>query len=576
MWVAGGPGLAEVPGAVAVEACAGVRRGADTPVRAVAEAGAAVAVFGQCRASVRDLSVGLKAVRAGRWEVLTRWPGSYWVVACSPDTVFVAGDLAGVRGVFVARTGAGPVWASRAQLPAAALGAGPDLGLLAAQITMGGQQHWPDRSLFHGVREVPGGYGLLLTGEEYELVDIRGLRADRTIPEGAEDVGRALREAIEGYASLGERVSVDLSGGLDSSTVAMTAAERRPVRAVTYGGDLADPEDARLAVRVAELAGVEHIVSPGGSHTWYFSRHPPAATYGPVLSAAGAGMDADYLAPAAGFSPVHLTGHGGDVVLDSSSAAFISMVQRGHRRRARKETTLWARRQNLAPGPVWQAVKTAARAGGRGAALLRAAADLRAGQTAQAPKVWGWCRTGPAASWLTPRGRRTVADLLEESAQAYPDADAGRWEDWAALRFNGSAARDEVPLYDVLGVNPAHPFLDNSVVRACLSIPAHERRRTGAYKPLLGAARPDLPLWLTDRQSKGNFTPLLVSGLRANRDMLSGLILSSPLTETGLLDPGAVTGALNAAAAGDATAPLAALDQFVAATWWLTDGGTAC
>ncbi|WP_327237447.1 hypothetical protein OG349_29375 [Streptomyces sp. NBC_01317] len=50
------------------------------------------------------------------------------------------------------------------------------------------------------------------------------------------------------------------------------------------------------------------------------------------------------------------------------------------------------------------------------------------------------------------------------------------------------------------------------------------------YKPLLAAARPDLPTWLTGRRWKGNFTPLLIAGMRANRHMLTRMILSSPLT----------------------------------------------
>ncbi|MFE4535807.1 asparagine synthase-related protein [Streptomyces scopuliridis] len=581
VWVAGGAGLVPVPGAVAVEASQAVWHGAGTPVRVVADAGVFLAVAGDCRVSQGELRAGLEAVRAGRWTDLTRWPGSYWVVAQSADRTFVAGDLAGVRGLFVAQTSRGLAWASRAQTLAGALGTGPDLGLLAAQI-VAGDDHWPERSLFERVRVVPGGYGLLVTAGAYELVDVRGLGGERTFREGAEPVGAALWEAIEGYAAADEQVSADLSGGLDSSTVVLTAAERRPVRAVTYGGPLSDQEDLLFAARVAELAGAEHIVSEGGPQTWHFSARPQAATYGPVLSAATAGLDADYLAPAAGFSSVHLTGHGGDVVLESSSAAFVALVQRGEHRRAKEQVTAWARRRNCAPGPVWRAVREAARPGWRGVALDCAATSVRAGRAAVAPQVWGWCRIGPAVSWLTPRGRATVARLLAESADAHPAVDAGEWEDWAALRFNGQTARDEMPLYTALRVRPVHPFLDSTVVRACLSIPAHERRKTGMYKPLLAAARPDLPLWLTGRRSKGNFTPLLIAGMRTNRHMLAQMILSSPLTESGLIDPGEVTGALNTAASGDARAPLAALDQFFAASWWLSDhhaeitGGARC
>jgi asparagine synthase (glutamine-hydrolysing) len=135
--------------------------------------------------------------------------------------------------------------------------------------------------------------------------------------------------------------------------------------------------------------------------------------------------------------------------------------------------------------------------------------------------------------------------------------------------MNGAAARHEATLYAPLGIRPVFSFLDNTVVRACFAIPAHERHRSGEYKPLLAAAMPELPTWLTGRRSKGSFGPVLLSGLRAHRSALDQLILSSPLVEAGLVDASRVSADLHRAAAGDATAPCAALQQFLTACQWL-------
>ncbi|MHC3456075.1 asparagine synthase-related protein [Streptomyces prasinus] len=565
MWVAGGAGLAEP---YEGKALSGVRAWhTDDEARSVREGPVSLSVLGDCLVSTAVLwTEGLAAVRRRRWADLTRWPGSYWVVVGWGDLTFVAGDLAGVRGLFVVRGSGGVLWASLASRVAAAVGSGPDLSLLTAHI-VAGTEHWPDRSPYQGVHQVPGGRGLLVVGDRWETVDLTALPEPATLTEGAPRAGQALREATEGYVCPYDEVGADLSGGLDSSTLVLLAAQRRPVRTVTYGGDLASVEDSRFAERVAAHAGVEHHLCEGGPETWHFACPPPVATDGPTLSAVIAGMDAAYLAPAAGLG-AHLTGHGGDVVLESSTAAFVDLVQKGRRREAKTQVTAWARLRDQAPGPLWRQVKKAA-ALGRGGALEEAAGMVERAVRDDVPRMWSWCRPGPAAGWLTEHGRSVVAQLLRASAEWMPDVPAGEWDDWAALHLNGDTARQQITLYEPLDVRPVFPFLDNAVVRACLSIPAHERRRSGEYKPLLGLALPDLPPWLVGRRSKGSFGPVLLSGLRAHRDELHRLIAASPLVREGLVDAGRVAADLHRAAAGEATAPRASLQQFLTACLWL-------
>ncbi|WP_229898605.1 asparagine synthase-related protein [Streptomyces finlayi] len=569
MWVAGGAGLPEAAGGIALGGS--VRAwSAGCAVRSQHQGPVSVSVVGDCRVSVAELyGAGLDAVRRGRWAELTRWGGSYWVVARHGERTFVAGDLAGVRGLFVAQAPGGLVWGSRAAMVAATVGSpGPDLGLLAAQI-VAGTEHWPERSVYGGVRQVPGGHGLLIEGDQFTTVDLTDLGEPVTLEGGAEHVGAALRSAVEGYVVPYEVVGADLSGGLDSSTAVLLAAQRRRVCAVTYGGELASVEDTEFAARVAAHAGIAQHLHRGGPDTWHFSGPPPAATDGPTLSAAITGLDAAYLHPAAGLG-VHLTGHGGDVVLESSTAAFVDLLQQGRTREAKAQVTAWARLRDTAPRPLWRQVKTAA-AQGRGQALEDAASLIERppAQAQEEALVWSWCRPGPAARWLTPGGRTEVARLLRESAQQVPKVRAGRWDDWQTLRLNGASARQEITLYETLRINPVFPYLDNDVVRACYAIPAHERRRTGQYKPLLGAALPELPSWLFGRRSKGSFGPILLAGLRANRQALHQLVAASPFVRDGLVDAAAVADDLNRAVAGDAGAPRAALQLLLTTCLWL-------
>ncbi|MEU6404870.1 asparagine synthase-related protein [Streptomyces sp. NPDC046985] len=567
MWLAGG--ALEPPAGAALTAP--VWHPAGARVRSM-EAGAVRAVVaGVCRADDAEVCRVAAEVAAGRTEVIVSMGGSYWMAVHDDRRrrTVVAGDLAERRGVFLARAELGAMWATDASVLARQLGHGPDLELLAAQITVGSAEHWPHRSLWSGVERVPGGFALILDERGARTVDVRPRPDGRTMEQGAEEIGAALWGAVQGYARVaGARVSADLSGGLDSSAVVIAAAEVSRIVAVTHGGPLADAEDERLARDIAAYVGAEHHVSSGGPGSAHFARWPRVTPAAPVLPVASYSLDGDYLPPARGVSALHLTGHGGDVVLESSTAAWTALIQDGQTRRAKQAVRALARRVNTAPGPLWRAVRNGAR--GRDLAMQRAAEAVAQGQPfGDRLGVWTWCSIGPAAQWLTPYGRRTVAQMLADSGSREGDVHAGAWDDWSALRSNGAALRDGDALSDEHGVHQVAPFLDNEVVRACLTIGASERRQPDRYKPLLALARPELPQWLTGRQSKGHFTPLLYEGLRAHRLELRQVIDTSDLVSCGLIDPAAVHSALDATAAGMGRPPLPALESFLITSWWL-------
>lgn len=98
MWVAGGPGLRGPYQGTELSPVQAWHAGGT--VQSMREGPVSVSVLGDCRVSTAVLySEGLEAVRRGRWTDLTRWAGSYWVMASHRQQVFVAGDLAGVRGL---------------------------------------------------------------------------------------------------------------------------------------------------------------------------------------------------------------------------------------------------------------------------------------------------------------------------------------------------------------------------------------------------------------------------------------------------------------------------------------------
>ncbi|MGW4080644.1 asparagine synthase-related protein [Streptomyces asiaticus] len=556
-------GTAAVDG-VMIDQLGDVRRAPGTRVRAAVDGPVALAVVGDCPATAQEVRDALPAVRAGRWGELSRWAGSYWVVADDGRQRFVCGDLAGIRAVYYARGEERPQWATEPGLLGRPLVT--DLPYLAARLAAG-EHHWPHRSPYEEIRMVPGGFGLLLTpGAPPRLIDISGVEPVDDLREGADRFTGAVQHRVR---AAGGVVGADLSGGLDSSAAVMLAAEAGDVHAVTYTDGYTSGEDMAFASRVAEHTGIAHTVNMGADEQLPFS-FPAGQPTGaePVLEAAMFAMDTSYLQPVRGL-PLHLTGHGGDIVLDASGSCWVRLLQEGRRRDAHRQVVAFARLR--APGPYWKALKEAAALGPAGA-LERAAQALerRPIRPEAAVAGWSWCRLGAGASWLTGYGRHQVAALLRQAARDQQPELADEFDQWAALRSVGASARGWAPYGDALGIRPVYPYLDNQVVRTAFAVPALARRGLVAYKPLLRAALPELPDWLTSRRSKGSFTAQRIAGLARHQDQLDDLIASCPLADGGLIDPAAVSTSLAQAARGQSTTVIADLHQLIVTCWWLT------
>ncbi|WFB11400.1 asparagine synthase-related protein [Streptomyces sp. LX-29] len=567
-WMTGGS--AAVDG-LTIDGLGDVRRAPGARVRVVAEGPVALAVVGDCPVTEQQLHAGLAAVRAGRWAELTGWPGSYWIVADSGRQRFVCGDLAGIRAVYYTLRGdAGTAWATETSRLGRPLV--PDLPWLAARLTVG-EHHWPHRSPYEQIRLVPGGSGLLLSpGAPPQLIDISGVEPPCELREGANRFGQALTEAVQHRVrAAGGVVGADLSGGLDSSAAIVLAADAGAVHAVTYTDGYTSGEDMAFASRVAEHTGIAHTVDIGADEQLPFS-FPAGQPTGvePVLEAAMFAMDSSYLHPIRGL-PLHLTGHGGDIVLDASSSCWVRLLQDGRRREAHRQVVAFARLRNTAPGPYWKALKQAADLG-RAGSLERAAEALERGPVRPEAAVagWSWCRLGATASWLTGYGRHQVAALLRQAAGDQQPELADEFDQWAALRSVGASARGWAPYGHALGIRPVYPYLDNQVVRAAFAVPALARRGLVAYKPLLRESLPQLPGWLTSRRSKGSFTAQRIAGLARHQGRLDELIASSPLAAGGLIDPTTVRTTLAQAARGQSATVIADLHQLIVTCWWLS------
>jgi asparagine synthase (glutamine-hydrolysing) len=495
--------------------------------------------------------------------------GNSHVVWVDARQAFVTGDIAGTRLVFHTVHDGTTHFSSSSQVLADLLGTDVDLGWLALRLS------WPDvvplskRSAYEGVAAVPPSSMLVLRpGEPPTTVDRPQPSPDRSLSLGGARLYDALR--VEVHAPLSGSVTADLSGGLDSSSVAALAARAVPLTGLTLDAGQAGNEDLAHASRTAAaLPAVRHEV-----------RQIPDA----VLPYTGLDLiphtdepwsDAVLYARTRWWhqqlrnlgSSVHLTGDGGDAVL-SGSLAYLADISRNMPRLVR-EARAWAQLRTSAPLPV---IVAAARLAGtseqsalrRGTRELRSRPALRRGAAGRL-RWFG----APDAAWLTFEGRGVAAECVpvpDDPGDRKPIGD--RIARTTVFAF-GRDHRIDLEIAETHGLRQIAPFVTDAVVRACLSVPVRERTSAFAVKPLLRAALDKhVPAAVLDRSTKGDYTALHYAGLARNAGDLRSLLAGSHLVDSGLLDDRHAWSVLSRAVHG-ADVPLAALNDVIATEVWL-------
>ncbi|MGW9422325.1 albusnodin/ikarugamycin family macrolactam cyclase [Streptomyces koyangensis] len=559
-------------------------------VRSVSDGPVSLAVIGDCGADDDQLAARLPAVRAGRWRELTRWPGSYLVIAREGATLAVIGDLAGQYPVYWRSHGHALWWATSALALAALDGAPVDPTALAAHLALAQPDVLGQRSLMRCVNRVPGGHLLLADPSGARTVPFEPAEYGSVeLPVAAATVRAALREAVASRLD-GRPVSADLAG-LDSTTLACLAAQRGPVTAVTFADERLRDDDLPYAKRTtAVVPGLTHHPVPGTANTVYYDGLDDLSglpvTDAPNAYAVTASIKRAVLDTVTAHHPapgLHLTGSAGDAVLSAPSSYLADLLREGQRRRAWSHALGHARLRHTSAWSVLAWARPASRTGLTGA-WRQTAAELRGPVrewVPQASRPVAWTPLLATADWMSPDVRHQLAAALNVAADQLDDAPArlAAWSDRQDLaRLGADTTGWRQIAAEQYGIDLVAPYLDNEVIRACLAVPADQRGAPGRYKPLLTKAFTGagvLPDFVLARTTKGGFNALAYAGLRENAPVLLDLLgPSSRLAAAGLVTKQPVARMLARAAAGQPTAQ-GALHLAVAAEFWLRQLETA-
>lgn len=511
----------------------------------VAEAGGVrVAVFGHCPISSERLAAVAAGVRepADLDGFARSLPGSAHLLASVQGRVRFQGTLTGTRQVFTAHLDHVPIASDRADVLAAMLGAEMDEDMLAVNVVC--RQVMPplsERSWWRGVHRVAPDSYLLLSGD----------RAGSTVrwwnppePElpldvAAGKVRHELREAVAWRRPTHGRLSVDLSGGMDSTSLCFLATEHTPdllaFRRTEGSAINDDPLYASRAARLLESA--EHVELMAGDGPAVFA--PPYSvpdTEAPHAFTRGANSMRHQIRRLVEHgATLQLSGHGGDELFTGSAAYLHGLIRRKpltalNYLRVHRALGRWPLLPSLAALCASRDVK----------AWWRSLADdlTSPPEPLNAPKLdWGYSLR--ATPWATPDAVHTARRVLRAVAEeAAPLAnDRGQHEAISCLRYAGPLFRQLGREHAANGLRLDLPFMDDRVVEAALSARTEDRYNPWRFKPLLASAmRGQVPDFILDRCTKGDYEEEVYNAQKQHLPDLVELFADSALAARGVID----------------------------------------
>ncbi|MFF4080798.1 albusnodin/ikarugamycin family macrolactam cyclase [Streptomyces sp. NPDC001777] len=553
-----------------------------TPIRTLPTGGGTrrVLFLGWCGAT--DAQVSALTDRPVPTDATWRWPGAYAVVEEDADKVVLYTDPASAFPLYSVPWRSGWAWSTSARLLASLIGSAPDVQRLACAIlTPSVPTSAAGRSFFTDVEQVAPGCRTELPRIGAAPRSINLWRPDPEVPRLAH---RHLRHTLTGAVALRAEadptLSSDLSGGLDSTAVAVLATDSLPaphrLNAITVhpkdNWDGADLRHARLAVAASDGRIVHHLLPLSGQHLPYtlIAAVPPTDEPAPsTLTQARLQGQFRWMRNHLG-TRTHLTGDGGDSVLFQPPAHLADLIRHRYLRRAASEAFGWARLRHTSVISLLRDA-TAMACTPRRKALFDLAGQLAGREGVGNRGNVRWFSPLPLPDWAEPAAVEYVADAARQAAER-PDPLTGLDASVRSLvdeiREMARTAVADAELAANFGIDLHNPFLDPAVVNAVLTNPLERRPSVHTYKPLLVRAVGDLlPPEVAARTTKGSFDADHYAGMRTNLGDLSALA-DGHLAGLGLIEPRRLRSHLRRAAAG-IPMPLAVIEQVLTAEAWL-------
>lgn len=412
---------------------------------------------------------------------------------------------------------------------------------------------------WQGIRVVPPGHALTLVNGCVKLRPLwKPLDAGNLT---RKDAGVLLHDSliqiIQGLSNKSLPMSCDLSGGMDSTSLAylLNSLSDNPI---FYHSSTADPynQDKLYAARAAEeLGGTFRELAPFSETMSAYNTHPedfPSDSEdGPWEWSSNAKHLQRLLKDARDSGArIHLTGLGGDELFSPLPVLALALRSYGQFQRALKATITTARMQK------WNVLSG-----------LRAAYSRETWQTEvrRRSKRISLPVEGPedAFSWvpgfgLSPFASQKSFELVSHQVECLFGQTSGpQFKDKfhhqmsEAIMFQGEVLRQMNQAFAKQGIQICAPFLDDRVLSLVMGIHPQLWAGNVQAKPLLLAAMKEVaPYWLFERRDKGEYSWDLFAEYKRRRIELKDFLLDGYLAGNCFIDSDKVVAALDSPTLG--------------------------
>lgn len=470
-----------------------------------------------CLAGTCDAGIIAAAYRRWGEDCPARLEGDFAFIVHDRrrDMLFCARDHLGVRPfyyhlddrLFAAATAPSMLTA----LPA--IGDDPDEAGIASLMAGG----YADRTttVHRGIERLPPGHALRVTRTASHLT--RFWSPADVPPRNQADAPEAFRALF--HDAVRRRLETDsagvmLSGGLDSSAVALEAASIRPVRTLSLTLDGTAGWNERPHIEAVLDAGRFEADFIAGDDHDPLAELPSllAEQDGPFVAYNASLSRRLYARAAQAGAGVLLDGHGGDEVVSHGLGRLNELAARGQWR------SLWREGAGIAGiygASRWRILSPYFSHNG----YVRAARS----QWDRARALLGYSRGQPAATALVaPALARRVG--LSDRLEGMPARRSARHSE-RDLHVEALSAPQQAYGFEVLdrmasaaGVAVRYPFYDLRLVQFCLSLPSHEKLADGLPRRVLREAMKGvMPEKVRLRLDKYDFAPALADALLRRR-----------------------------------------------------------
>ncbi|MFE9456360.1 asparagine synthase-related protein [Streptomyces californicus] len=526
--------------------------------------------------------------RAGLERRLARLPGLHHVIARLSGQTWIRGTASGLRRIYHARhPEAGTIASDRPAVLARLIDAPLDDGALALRMLDFLPHPLSRRVVWRGVHETGAGYGLALPVAAPGTTAVPGPAEYRwweppapelPLAEGARALGEAIAASVRAHVGGHDRISCELSGGLDSTALTFAARATGPRRLslLTVAARDRYSEDETWARRAVELAGqtdhpaptardghghgptgsdrstasdphadpdrqtasaLEHRVIPADDAPYFYADLASCAAElndEPLPVAPGRARAELLLGRAhATGSRYHLTGYGGDELFLGLPHAYQDLF-RGN------PFTAWNHLGGLRHQLGWPLLPTVKALLNRSSfpRWLAGAVTAEAQPVARTPLL-SWGVRQSLRPWFTELANSLIVEEFRAAAEHAEPIDPwrGRHVDIDAVRMGARHFQAMEDIGTTIGLPVAAPFYDDRVLEATLAVRLPDRISPWRYKPLLvEAMRGVVPDALLARTTKDHMSSDEHQGLREHGPELAELWTGSRLAERGLVD----------------------------------------